>query len=206
MDIWNLFKKISPADPTPVPEFIVAGLGNPGREYEGTRHNAGFRALDFLAERLGASVKESRFSALVGRAEISGHGVLLLKPQTYMNLSGRAVAEAANFYKIPPENIIVMCDDISFAPGHMRIRKKGSAGGHNGLKSIIESLGSDAFPRIKIGVGAKPSPDTDLASWVLGKLPEQDAKSLSEVFDRIVSAVALMTDGRADEAMSRYSG
>ena len=206
MDIWNLFKKISPADPTPVPEFIVAGLGNPGREYEETRHNAGFRALDFLAERLGASVKESRFSALVGRAEISGHGVLLLKPQTYMNLSGRAVAEAANFYKIPPENIIVMCDDISFAPGHMRIRKKGSAGGHNGLKSIIESLGSDAFPRIKIGVGAKPSPDTDLASWVLGKLPEQDAKSLSEVFDRIVSAVALMTDGRADEAMSRYSG
>ena len=206
MDIWNLFKKISPADPTPVPEFIVAGLGNPGREYEGTRHNAGFRALDFLAERLGASVKESRFSALVGRSEISGHGVLLLKPQTYMNLSGRAVAEAANFYKIPPENIIVMCDDISFAPGHMRIRKKGSAGGHNGLKSIIESLGSDAFPRIKIGVGAKPSPDTDLASWVLGKLPEQDAKSLSEVFDRIVSAVALMTDGRADEAMSRYSG
>lgn len=206
MDIWNLFKKISPADPTPVPEFIVAGLGNPGREYEGTRHNAGFRALDFLAERLGASVKESRFSALVGRAEISGHGVLLLKPQTYMNLSGRAVAETANFYKIPPENIIVMCDDISFAPGHMRIRKKGSAGGHNGLKSIIESLGSDAFPRIKIGVGAKPSPDTDLASWVLGKLPEQDAKSLSEVFDRIVSAVALMTDGRADEAMSRYSG
>lgn len=190
----------------PVPEFIVAGLGNPGREYEGTRHNAGFRALDFLAERLGASVKESRFSALVGRAEISGHGVLLLKPQTYMNLSGRAVAEAANFYKIPPENIIVMCDDISFAPGHMRIRKKGSAGGHNGLKSIIESLGSDAFPRIKIGVGAKPSPDTDLASWVLGKLPEQDAKSLSEVFDRIASAVALMTDGRADEAMSRYSG
>lgn len=190
----------------PVPEFIVAGLGNPGREYEGTRHNAGFRALDFLAERLGASVKESRFSALVGRAEISGHGVLLLKPQTYMNLSGRAVAEAANFYKIPPENIIVMCDDISFAPGHMRIRKKGSAGGHNGLKSIIESLGSDAFPRIKIGVGAKPSPDTDLASWVLGKLPEQDAKSLSEVFDRIVSAVALMTDGRTDEAMSRYSG
>ncbi len=206
MDIWNLFKKISPSDPTPVPEFIVAGLGNPGREYEGTRHNAGFRALDFLAERLGAPVKESRFSALVGRAEISGHGVLLLKPQTYMNLSGRAVAEAANFYKIPPENIIVMCDDISFAPGHMRIRKKGSAGGHNGLKSIIESLGSDAFPRIKIGVGAKPSPDTDLASWVLGKLPEQDAKSLSEVFDRIVSAVALMTDGRADEAMSRYSG
>ena len=206
MDIWNLFKKISPADPTPVPEFIVAGLGNPGREYEGTRHNAGFRALDFLAERLGASVKESRFSALVGRSEISGHGVLLLKPQTYMNLSGRAVAEAANFYKIPPENIIVMCDDISFAPGHMRIRKKGSAGGHNGLKSIIESLGSDAFPRIKIGVGAKPSPDTDLASWVLGKLPEQDAKSLSEVFDRIASAVALMTDGRADEAMSRYSG
>ena len=206
MDIWNFFKKISPADPTPVPEFIVAGLGNPGREYEGTRHNAGFRALDFLAERLGASVKESRFSALVGRSEISGHGVLLLKPQTYMNLSGRAVAEAANFYKIPPENIIVMCDDISFAPGHMRIRKKGSAGGHNGLKSIIESLGSDAFPRIKIGVGAKPSPDTDLASWVLGKLPEQDAKSLSEVFDRIASAVALMTDGRADEAMSRYSG
>lgn len=207
-NIWNLFKKISTASPSPTlpVTHIIAGLGNPGKEYENTRHNAGFAALDGLAESMGVKVSDAKFESLCVRTELAGKGVLLMKPQTYMNLSGKAIGAAASFFKVPPENIVVLCDDISFEAGHMRIRKKGSAGGHNGLKSIIASLASDAFVRIKIGVGAKPTPEYDLAAWVLGRMPDDDQKNLCALFPKINSAIKLILEGKVDEAMSRYSG
>ncbi len=187
------------------PDYMIVGLGNPGKKYETTRHNAGFLFLDALAERMGVAVTRLKYQALCGDGELGGHRCLLLKPQTMMNLSGQAVREAANFYKIPPERILIVYDDISLDPGVLRIRRKGSAGGHNGIKSIISCLGSEEFPRIKLGVGQKPHPDYDLVDWVLGKLPEGDRKALDEAIRRACDAAELLADGQVEEAMNRYS-
>jgi len=207
-DIFELFKKISTntAAPAGKPEYIIVGLGNPGAEYERTRHNAGFLALDRIAEKSSATVKQSKYKALVGTASVGGHTVLLMKPQTYMNLSGEAVKEAVSFYQIPADHVIVISDDVCQAPGRMRIRKSGSAGGQKGLANIINHLGTDAIPRIRIGVGEKPSPEYDLANWVLGRFSEDDMKLISPRFDDVYSAVCLIMDGKLDEAMGKYNG
>ena len=204
-NIFDLFKKIeTQKDTTPV-SVIIAGLGNPGTQYEKTRHNIGFIAIDYIAEKLGVRIDRAKFHALVAEAKVGNVRVLLMKPQTFMNNSGVAIGEAAAFYKIPAERVIVLHDEISFEPGNLRIRRKGSAGGHNGLKSIIAHLASEDFPRIKIGVGKKPTPDYDLADWVLGKMPK-DAMDASEArLEDILGAVRLMADGKIDEAMQRYS-
>lgn len=185
-------------------EYIVAGLGNPGSRYERTRHNAGFMCVDFISERLSVAPKKYQFKALTCRAEINGHGVLIMKPQTFMNNSGDAVAEAASFYKIPPERVIVVCDDVSFDAGGMRVRPSGSAGGHNGLESIIGRLGSEGFPRVKLGVGKKPE-GYDLADWVLSMLPEKELDALSCRFPDAFEAVKRITDGdiQAAQALNR---
>lgn len=204
-NIFDLFKKIETSSSGVPITHIVAGLGNIGKEYEKTRHNAGFIAIDALAESLGVKIDRVKFHATVGEASVCGKRVLLMKPTTFMNNSGVAIAEAASFYKIPPENVIVLHDEINFAVGVMRIRRKGSAGGHNGLKSIIAHLGSDAFPRIKIGVGNKPSPDYDLVDFVLGRFSVEDLAALDEENSRIISAVELMLGGKIEEAMNKYS-
>ena len=204
-NIFDLFKKIEKKEDTSPITHIVVGLGNPGAEYAETRHNAGFLAIDYIAEKHSARVDRVKFHALVGEATIAGVRVLLMKPTTFMNSSGLAIAEAASFYKIPPENVIVLHDEISFAPGLFRIRRKGSAGGHNGLKSIIAQLSSDAFPRIKIGVGQKPTPDYDLVDWVLGRFPKADKELLLSTFAGIDASVELMLLGKIDEAMNKYS-
>ena len=203
-NIFDLFKKIESAPQGPV-NFIVVGLGNIGKQYELTRHNAGFLAIDRIAEKYGAKIDRVKFHATVGECTIGGQRVLLMKPTTLMNNSGIAVGEAAAFYKIPPERVLVLHDEISFDPGMIRIRRKGSAGGHNGLKSIIARLPGEDFPRIKIGVGKKPSPEYDLANWVLGKMPESDMKLMSARFDDIADATALIVRGMIDEAMQRFS-
>lgn len=203
-NIFDLFKKIETAPQGPV-SFIIVGLGNIGKQYELTRHNAGFLAIDRIAERQGVRIDRVKFHATVGECNIGGKRVLLMKPTTLMNLSGVAVGEAASFYKIPPENVLVLHDEISFDPGMLRIRRKGSAGGHNGLKSLISSLASDEFPRIKIGVGKKPNPEYDLADWVLGKMPEADMKAMSARFDDIADAAEMIVSGRIDDAMAKYS-
>ena len=204
-NIFDLFKKIEKTESQAPVSYIVAGLGNPGREYEKTRHNAGFLAIDYIASKMGTSINRAKYHALVGEGEIAGKRVLLMKPQTYMNNSGVAIAEAASFYKIPAENIIVLHDEISFEPGLMRIRRKGSAGGHNGLKSIIAHVGSQDFPRVKIGVGQKPTPEYDLADWVLGKMPSQDAEKMAERFADIYASVEYVVSGKIDEAMNKFS-
>lgn len=187
------------------PQYLIVGLGNPGPKYACTRHNAGFMALDALAEKCGVNVTRVKFHALVGEAEIGGVKCLLMKPQTFMNESGTAVQAAADYYKIPPERVIVVFDDISLDPGRLRIRRKGSDGGHNGIKSIIACLDSEQFPRVKIGVGAKPNPDYDLAAWVLSKFTPEEQKLLNEAYERAPGAVELMVSGRMDEAMNRYN-
>lgn len=207
MDIFDLFKKIESKKPeanAPI-EFLIAGLGNPGKEYERTRHNVGFVAIDAIAERAGVKIDRAKFKALIAEVTLGGRRGLLMKPQTFMNLSGTAIAEAASFYKIPPERVLVLVDDISLAPGVMRIRRKGSAGGHNGLKSIIAELGSQEFPRIKLGVGQKPSPDYDLVSWVLGKLPEADNKAFLDSLSDVAAAAELCVKGETEAAMCRFS-
>ena len=204
-NIFDLFKKIEQKDdPTPI-SYIVAGLGNPGDEYKLTRHNIGFLAIDYIAEKCGVRIDRIKFHALVAEVRIGNARVLLMKPTTFMNNSGVAIGEAATFYKVPAENVIVLHDEISFAPGLFRIRRKGSAGGHNGLKSIIAQLGSDAFPRVKIGVGQKPSPDYDLVNWVLGRFPKADLDLISAKYPDIYSSVELMVMGKIDEAMNKYS-
>ncbi len=207
MDIFDLFKKIESdkgSAGAPI-EFLIAGLGNPGKEYERTRHNVGFVAIDAIADSLGAKIDRAKFRALITEVNLGGKRGLLMKPQTFMNLSGAAIAEAASFYKIPPERVLVLVDDISLSPGQMRIRRKGSAGGHNGLKSIIAELGSQEFPRIKLGVGQKPNPDYDLVSWVLGKLPEEDNKAFLAILPDVTEAAALTVRGEIDAAMCRFS-
>ena len=192
--------------PAGKPEYIVAGLGNPGKDYAATRHNAGFMALDHLAQRLNAKVNRAKFDALCGDAGIGGRAVLLMEPQTYMNASGIAISAAAEYYKIPPEHVIVLCDDITQAPGKLRIRRSGSAGGHNGLKSIIGMLDSENFPRIRLGIGEKPSAEYDLAAWVTGNFSEADRKALASRFDDVYHALELMIAGDFERAMCLYNG
>lgn len=186
-------------------DYMIVGLGNPGRQYETTRHNAGFICLDLLSEKHGIKVNKLKFKSLMGDGRINGKRCLLLKPQTFMNLSGEAVRDAADFYKIPPENIIVICDDISLDPGKMRIRRKGSDGGQRGMKNIIYHLKSDNFPRIKVGVGAKPNPEYDLADWVVSRFTASEAKLIKQVADNVVSAIEYMVKGNIDKAMSDYN-
>lgn len=186
-------------------EFLIVGLGNPGAKYAGTRHNAGFDALDWAARRWGIRVDRARFDALTGTGEAAGHKVLLLKPQTFMNLSGQAVGKAAAFYKVPAQNVIVLFDDISLAPGRLRLRKAGSAGGHNGVKSIISQIGQE-FPRVKIGVGAKPHPEYDLADWVLSRFTPDERKAMEVRYDDVADALEMMMKGQFEAAQSRYNG
>lgn len=186
-------------------EYIVAGLGNPGREYENTRHNAGFIAIDALAEKHGCNINKLKFKSLTGDCIISGRKVLLMKPQTFMNNSGEAVTQAMSFYKIPPEKTIIIFDDISLEPGKMRIRRKGSDGGQKGMRSIIYLNGSDMFPRIKIGVGAKPNPGWQLADWVLSRFTDNEKKLISQTADNVCRAVETILDGDIDKAMNLYN-
>lgn len=186
-------------------EYLVVGLGNPDRKYENTRHNTGWMALDYIAEKLDCRLNKIKYKSLIGTCEIGNAKVMLMKPTTYMNNSGQAVVEAMNFYKIPPENVIVLFDDISLDVGKMRIRSKGSDGGQRGMKSIIYLSGSDMFPRIKIGIGAKPTPEWDLADWVLSKFSADEQKKLSVVFENAVKAVELMADGKIDRAMNLFN-
>ena len=192
--------------PSGPPEFIIAALGNPGKKYEMTRHNAGFIFADMLAEKHGVSVNKIQFKAVTGLIDLAGHKCLLMKPQTFMNLSGEAVRQAAQFYKIPPENIIVVFDDISLPCGKLRIRRKGSDGGHNGMKNIIYQLNSDKCPRIKLGVGEKPHPDYDLADWVLSAFKKDELKALAEACEKACDAAELMVGGDTDKAMSSFNG
>ena len=185
--------------------YLIVGLGNPGSKYANTRHNVGWMAIDRLADDLGVSVDRNKFHALTAQAVLGGEKVLLMKPMTYMNNSGEAVEDAASFYKIPPENIIVISDDISLNPGKMRIRRSGSAGGHNGLKSIIQCVGSDAFPRIRIGIGSKPHPEMDLADFVLSRFIEEETKALQEPLENAGKAAELILKGDVQEAMNLYN-
>lgn len=206
-NIFDLFRQIEKKDAPVVGNLthLVVGLGNPGDQYTFTRHNTGFMALDFIAEKCGVKVERARFKSLCADARIGEHRVLLMKPQTFMNHSGEAVREAADFYKIPPENILVLFDDVNFDVGVTRIRRSGSDGGHNGIKSIIYHLNSDAFPRVKIGVGKKPLPDYDLADYVLGTYSDADKKTLFSTFARVYDCVGLILSGQMDRAMNLYN-
>lgn len=200
MSIMDIFRRLdaekAAKSPAGKPEWLIVGLGNPGKKYELTRHNVGFIALETLAGVHNIPVKNLKFKALCGQGVIGGKSVLLMMPQTFMNLSGEAVSAAAQFYKIPNEKILVIYDDISLPVGKLRARAKGSAGGHNGIKNIIQLTGNDVFPRIKIGVGAPPHPDYDVADWVLGTFGEDDKKTLAEAIDKAVSAVpTLLNEG-----------
>jgi len=186
-------------------DYMIVGLGNPGLQYETTRHNVGFMAMDAICEKFQCSCNKSKFNAYMGDTVIGGKRVLLLKPLTYMNNSGEAVLAAARFYKIDISNILVMYDDISLDPGIIRIRRKGSAGGHNGIKDIIEVFGSENFPRIKIGVGAKPHPDYDLKDWVLGKFKPEEKEKVNAALENVVKAVNEILQRGIDSAMNKFS-
>ena len=186
--------------------WLIAGLGNPGSRYAHTRHNVGFETLDLLAENLHVPVERIRFRALTGMGEINGEKILLMKPQTFMNLSGQAIRQAADFYKLPPDHILALFDDISLDPGRIRLRAGGSAGGHNGAKSIIQELGSQDFPRIRIGVGAKPHPDYDLADWVLSRLQGEDEKLVQDAMQRAAAAACMVVESGIEKAAGRYNG
>ena len=187
-------------------DWLLVGLGNPGQQYETTRHNTGFMTLDLLAARLQVKVSKERFKALTAQAEYAGRRLLLMKPQTFMNASGIAVEAAAHFYKIPPERVLVLFDDISLPVGRLRIRKDGSAGGHNGLKSIIASLGSDQFPRVKIGVGAKPHPDYDLADWVMSTVNRAEQPAFQASLTGAAEAALCIVEHGCDKAAAAYNG
>ncbi len=187
------------------PEFIIAGLGNPGTRYEDTRHNCGFMAAETLAEGYGAELKRLKFKSLTGELNIGGKRCLVMKPTTFMNNSGDAVEEAAGFYRIPPERVLVIYDDISLDVGRLRIRGKGSDGGHNGMKSIILRLNSDNFPRIRIGVGEKPNKDYDLADWVLSRFSKEEGERLETALKNAVKAAELIVEGKINEAMNLYN-
>lgn len=186
--------------------WILVGLGNPDAKYQGTRHNTGFAALDYLSQRWSCPVNKSKWLGLFGTTCVEGQKTILLKPMTYMNHSGQCVRQAADFYGIPPQRVLVLCDDITQEPGHLRIRAGGSAGGHNGLKSIIQSLNSEEFPRLRIGVGAKPSPDYDLTAWVLGKFPQDMAAAVSDRYRDIEAACRLIVAGKLPQAQNLYNG
>ena len=186
--------------------WIIVGLGNPGSQYDRTRHNVGFRVLDRLADSLGVKINRSRFKALTATAQIGGEKVLLLKPQTFMNASGLSVEPAAAFYKVPAERVLVIFDDVSLPVGKIRIRAEGSAGGHNGLKSLISALGKQTFPRIKVGVGEKPHPDYDLADWVLGKFTAKEEKDLAPAVEHAAEAVEYFLKQGAEKTAAKYNG
>ena len=186
--------------------WLIVGLGNPGARYENTRHNVGFWAIDELSRRSDTAVRKIRFHALTADAVVGSQGVLLMKPTTYMNLSGEAVGEAARFYKIPPDRVLVISDDVSLPQGKLRVRRSGSAGGHNGLKNIIAHLGTDQFPRIKVGVGGKPHPDSDMADWVLSKFTGPDRQAMEAAIARAADAVTCLLSQGVDQAMARYNG
>ena len=188
------------------PEWLIVGLGNPGRDYAMTRHNVGFRAVDALAASLGVKVDRLKFNAYTAAATVSDRRVLLIKPTTFMNNSGQAVRQAARYYAIEPAHILVLSDDISLSPGRIRVRGQGSAGGHNGLKSIIAELGSQDFPRVKIGVGEKPHPDYDLADWVLSRFSAQEEKLVSEAIERAAQAAELLLRDGVEAAAAKFNG
>ena len=201
--MFNKFKKQSSGGSTY--DYLIVGLGNPGSKYETTRHNAGFLCIENMENELSFKAKKLKFHALIGDTKIANKKVLVMKPQTMMNNSGVAVGECASFYKIPPQNVIVIFDDISLEPGKLRIKRKGSAGGHNGIKSIIECLGTEEFKRIKIGVGKKPHPEMDLADWVLSNFTKDEQDSLCKMFDSVVDALTLMNKGETDKAMNNFN-
>ena len=204
-NIWSLFDKIKKKEvPSGPPEFLIAGLGNPGSEYARTRHNTGFLAMDTVAKKAGVKIDKLKFKSYTALGELGGHRVLFMKPCTYMNSSGEAIAAAMEFYKIPIERVLIVFDDISLPVGKIRIRKKGSDGGHNGLKSIIYLTGSNEFPRIKIGIGQKPE-GWDLADWVLSKFTDEEMGTLSGLFEHAVEAMKLIMDGKAEEAMGKFN-
>ena len=207
-DIFELFKLIAKpqSEKASAPSHMIVGLGNPGREYEMNRHNAGFRALDSLLAKEKTELTREKFRALFGTVNAGGYPCVFLKPLTYMNSSGEAVKQAADFYKIEPEHILVLVDDIYLEPGRMRFRPNGSAGGHNGLESIIDCLSSDRFPRIRFGVGQKPTPEYSLADWVLADLPPCDEEKLRSCFSLLPEAVKLIFDEKTDLAMSLCNG
>ena len=186
--------------------WLIVGLGNPGREYEKTRHNCGFRAIDILAQKLNCKVDKGKFQGLYGQVNYNGSKLLLLKPMTYMNLSGRSVLQLSAYFQIPPQRIIVIFDDISLEPGRLRVRADGSAGGHNGIKSIIAEIGTQDFPRVKVGVGAKPHPEQDLADWVLSNFSASEEKALSSALDRAADAALCIVDKGVPESAGRYNG
>lgn len=186
--------------------WLIVGLGNPGPEYAKTRHNVGFRCIDLLAEKLGVKIDKAKFQGLYGQTDYQGTRLYLLKPLTFMNLSGRSVLQLSSFFKIPPQRIVVLFDDISLEPGRLRVRSNGSAGGHNGIKSIIAELGSQDFPRVKIGVGAKPHPDFDLADWVLSTFSAQEEKALAVSLDNGAQAALTIITDSVSQAANKFNG
>ncbi|MBR4890751.1 MAG: aminoacyl-tRNA hydrolase [Clostridia bacterium] len=202
--MFDRFKKKTYAS-VGTPEFIVVGLGNPDRKYTLTRHNSGFLCIDMLSQKLNFRVDKLKFKSLIADTIIGGHRLIVMKPQTYMNNSGEAVRECANFYKIKPENIIVIYDDISLDVGKLRIRRKGTDGGHNGIKSIIYHLNSDQFPRIKVGCGKKPHPDYNLADWVLSDFTKDEQKALEPALENACKAIELLLDNQTEKAMNLYN-
>lgn len=203
--MFNRFRKSTTSAPVGTPEFIVVGLGNPGNKYTYTRHNSGFLCIDMLAEKLNFRVDRLKFKSLIADTTINGHRCIVMKPQTYMNNSGEAIRECANFYKIKPENVIVIYDDISLDVGKLRIRRKGTDGGHNGIKSIIYHLNSDQFPRIKLGCGKKPHPDYDLIDWVISEFKKDELKALEPALENACKAIELLLDNQIDKAMNLYN-
>ena len=202
--MFGRFKKKTYAS-VGTPEFIVVGLGNPDRKYTLTRHNSGFLCIDMLSEKLNFRVDKLKFKSLIADTTIGGHRCIVMKPQTYMNNSGEAIRECANFYKISAENIIVIYDDISLDVGKLRIRRKGTDGGHNGIKSIIYHLNNDQFPRIKVGCGKKPHPDYNLADWVLSEFKKDEQKALEPALENACKAIELLLDNQIDKAMNLYN-
>lgn len=206
MGIFDVFDRISQSQTaTGQPEYIIAGLGNPGMQYDNTRHNAGFSVVDMLSEQYSTEINRLRFKGKTAEITIEGIKCLLLKPTTYMNNSGESIVQALDFYKLDVDNLIVICDDISLDCGKIRIRRKGSHGGHNGLRSIIDLTGRDDFQRIKVGVGKKPHPDYDLAKWVLGKFRPVDAEKMKLSAGNACESIKLMIQGKTDEAMNKYN-
>ena len=186
--------------------YLVAGLGNPGKQYDMTRHNIGFHTIDYIADELGVKIKKLKYKSIYGECDINGEKVILVKPQTYMNLSGESISEFVKFFKIPTENVIIISDDIALETGRIRIRKKGSAGGHNGLKNIIYMLNSENFNRIRIGVGAPTHPDYDLKDFVLGRFTKEEIPVLEESIIKSYKAVVEIIKRGADSAMNKFNG
>ena len=205
MDIFEKLKSISTPMPTGPVEYIIIGLGNIGTQYEGTRHNAGFMVIDNIAKKYNVDVKKLKFKSLCGDVTISEKRCLLMKPSTFMNNSGEALVEAMNFHKVPIENVIVIYDDISLEPSFLRIRRKGTDGGHNGIKSIIYLTGKDNFPRVKIGVGKKPNPNYNLADWVLSTFKREEFELIQQALDKATSCIELMVSGKINDAMNKYN-